>query len=121
MPSVIVNAANKFIEINGGKSYATNISGVNASTLYYEVSCGNPVIVWACEEFDTTPSVFRTVIINGKTIYLKSNINTLVLIGYDLEKKTVTLADPSGTVFDLDMELFEERYAQVGSYAVLIK
>ena len=39
----------------------------------------------------------------------------------DFESKTVTLANPSGTVFDLDMELFEERYAQVGSYAVLIK
>ena len=121
MPSVIVNAANKFIEINGGKAYATDISGVNTDMLYYEVSRGNPIIVWACEEFDTTPSVFRTVIINGKTIYLKSNVNTLVLIGYDFENKTVTLANPSGTVFDLDMELFEERYAQVGSYAVLIK
>ena len=121
MPPVIVNAANKFININGGKSYATDISGTNADMLYYEVSCGNPVIVWACEEFDTTPSVFRTVIINGKTMYLKSNINTLVLIGYDFESKTVTLANPSGTVFDLDMELFEERYTQTGSYAVLIK
>ena len=121
MPSVIVNAANKFIEINGGKAYATDISGVNVDMLYYEVSRGNPIIVWACEEFDTTPSVFRTVIINGKTIYLKSNINTLVLIGYDFENKTVSLADPSGTVFDLDIDLFEQRYAQAGSYAVLIK
>ena len=121
MPSVIVNAANKFIDINGGKAHARDISGINASMLYREVAEGNPIIVWACEEFDTTPSVFRTVIINGKTVYLKSNINTLVLIGYDFESKTVTLANPSGTVFDLDMELFEKRFAQTGSYAVLIK
>lgn len=121
MPPVIVNAANKFISINGGNFCATDISGYNADMLYYEVSQGNPVIVWACEEFDSTPSVFRTLIIDGKEIYLKSNVNTLVLIGYDLEKRTVTLANPSGNIFDIDINLFEKRFSEVGSYAVLIK
>ena len=121
MPPVIVNAANKFIEINGGSYYAQDFSGKSTDMLYYEVSQGNPVIVWACEEFDSTPSIFRTLVIDGKTIYLKSNVNTLVLIGYNFENKTVTLANPSGNIFDIDMELFEKRYAEVGSYAVLIK
>ena len=121
MPPVIVNAANKFISINGGSFCATDISGYNADMLYYEVSQGNPVIVWACDEFDSTPSVFRTLIIDGKEIYLKSNVNTLVLIGYDLEKRTVTLANPSGNIFDIDINLFEKRFSEVGSYAVLIK
>ena len=121
MPPVIVNAANKYIGINGGKYYARDISRENIDALYCEVSKGNPIIVWACEEFDTTPSVFRTLIIDGKTVYLKSNVNTLVLIGYDYEKSTVTLANPSGTVFEMDMSLFELRFNQVGSYAVLIK
>ena len=121
MPPVIVNAASKYISINGGRHSATDISGTDAYELYYEVSKGNPVIVWACEEFDTTPSIFRTLIIDGKTVYLKSNLNTLVLIGYSLTEKTVTLADPSGVIFTMDMALFEERFSQVGSYAVLIK
>ncbi len=121
MPPVIVNAANKYISINGGKYCAYNISGVSAIELYYEVSLGNPVIVWACEDFDFTPSIFRTLIIDGKTVYLKSNVNTLVLVGYNLTSKTVTLADPSGVVFDMDMDLFETRFSQVGSYAVIIK
>lgn len=121
MPPVIVNAANKYIGINGGSFLATDVSGYNVDMLYYEVSQGNPVIVWACEEFDSTPSVFRTLIIDGKATYLKSNVNTLVLIGYDLEKGTVTLANPSGNIFDINMELFEKRFSEVGSYAVLIK
>ena len=121
MPPVIVNAANKYIGINGGSFSAFDISGYNVDMLYYEVSKGNPVIVWACEEFDSTPSVFRTLIIDGKATYLKSNVNTLVLIGYDLEKGTVTLANPSGNIFDIDMELFEKRFSEVGSYAVVIK
>ncbi len=121
MPPVIVNAANKYISINGGKYYAQDVSGVSACELYFEVSQGNPVIVWACEDFDITPSIFRTLIIDGKTVYLKSNVNTAVLIGYDMVNKTVTLADPSGVVYDVNMELFETRFSQVGSYAVLIK
>lgn len=121
MPPVIVNAANKYISINGGRYYAQDISGISELELYYEVSQGNPVIVWACEDFDSTPSIFRTLIIDGKTIYLKSNVNTMVLIGYNFTSKTVTLADLSGVVFDVDMDLFETRFSQVGSYAVLIK
>ena len=77
--------------------------------------------VWSCEDFDTTPSIFRTLIIDGKEIYLKSNVNTCVLIGYNLAENTVILADPSGVVFGLDMDLFEKRFSQVGSYAVIIK
>lgn len=121
MPPVIVNAANKYIGLNGGKHYAQDFSGKGFDALLYEVWQGNPIIVWVCEEFESTPSVFRTLIINGKTIHLKSNINTCVLIGYDFEKGTVTLANPSGNVFDVDMELFAMRYSQVGSYSVLIK
>ena len=121
LPPVIVNAANKFISINGGSFSALSLSGQEADSLYRLVSQNIPVIVWACEEFDSTPSVFRTLIIDGKTVYLKSNVCTMVLIGYDLEKKTVTLASPHGNVFDLDMDLFELRYAQVGSLAVAIK
>lgn len=121
MPPVIVNAANKFIGINGGKYQAYDVSGISSWELYYELSQGNPVIVWACEDFDTTPSIFRTLIIDGKEIYLKSNVNTCVLIGYNLAENTVILADPSGVVFGLDMDLFEKRFSQVGSYAVIIK
>ena len=121
MPPVIAATANKYISINGGKYYAHDISGTDAYELYYSVSQGTPVIVWACEKFDSTPSIFRTLIINGKTIYLKSNVNTYVLMGYNLTEKTVTLADPNGVIFDLDMELFEKGYSQTGSYAVVIK
>ena len=120
MPPVIVNAANKFVSANGGNHYAKDISGYSVDELYYQVAKGNPIIVWACEDFDSTPSISRTLIIDGKRVYLKSNVNTLVLIGYDSEKNTVTLANPSGNVFDLDMDVFERSYLLTGSYAVLV-
>ena len=121
LPPVIVNSANKFILANGGMHKALDISGYSAEELYREVSQGNPVIVWACESFESTPSILRTLIIDGKKIYLKTNVNTLVLIGYDFEKNTVTLANPSGNVFELDLDTFERAYSQLGSYAVVVK
>ncbi len=121
LPPVIVNSANKFIDANGGSHHAEDISGYSAEELYYQVSKGIPVIVWVCENFDSTPSIFRTLIIDGKKVYLKSNVNTLVLIGYNFEKNTVKLANPSGNVFDLDMNVFEHSYSQVGSYAAIVK
>ncbi len=121
LPPVIIKSATKFIYANGGNFKAYDYSKTNTDELYYEVSQGNPVIVWACEDFDITPSISRIWIVDGKTLYLKSNMACMVLIGYDYEKNTVTLSNPAGSVFEIDMDLFEERFTQMGAYSVIIK
>ena len=121
LPPVIINSATKFISTNGGNFKAYDYSKKNLDELYFEVSQNNPVIVWACEDFDITPSISRIWIVDGKTLYLKSNMACMVLIGYDYENKTVTLSNPAGNVFEIDMELFEYRYLQMGAYSVVIK
>ena len=121
MPPVIINAANKFISANGGSFKAYNLSKKSISELYYEVSQGNNIIVWVCEDFDITPSISRIWIVDGKEIRLKSNMACMVLIGYDFEKGTVMLSDPASGIFEISMELFEYRYFEMGAYSVLIK
>ncbi|MBQ8840624.1 MAG: C39 family peptidase [Clostridia bacterium] len=120
MPPVLVKTTEKFVSANGGSFVAKDLTGVNAEALYSFVSQDKPVIVWACEDFDINPQISRVWVIDGETVYVKSNISTMVLIGYDYEKGTVTLADPAGTIFDIDMDLFEMRFSQMGAYAVLI-
>ena len=121
MPPVIIKAANKYIYANGGSHTAYDYSKINTDELYYEVSQGNAVIVWACEDFDITPSISRIWIVDGETLYLKSNIACMVLIGYDFEKNTVTLANPAGNISDIDISLFEKRFTEMGAYSVIIK
>ncbi|MBQ8546062.1 MAG: C39 family peptidase [Clostridia bacterium] len=121
LPPVIIDSATKFISVNGGSHKAYNYSGKNVESLYYEVSQDNAVIVWACENFDITPSISRIWVIDGKNLYLKSNMACMVLVGYDYENNTVTLANPAGNVFEIDMDLFEQRYHEMGSYSVVVK
>lgn len=121
LPPVIINAATKFIGANGGSFSAYDYSKKSTNDLYYEVSQGNFPIVWVCENFDITPSISRIWIVDGKELYLKSNMACMVLCGYDLENKTVTLSSPAGGTFKIDMDLFEYRYQEMGAYAVIIK
>ena len=120
LPPVIVNASNKFVMVNNGSHTALDVSNINTDVLYDYVSKNIPVIVWVCEDFDITPQISRIWIIDGEAYYAKSNSCTMVLIGYDFEKNTVTLANPKGNVFEVDMNLFEARYSQMGSYGVVI-
>lgn len=118
---VIVKSANRYIEVNGGSYKAYDLTSYNIDALLSEVASGVPVIVWTCEDFDITPSISRVWVVNGKNLYLKSNSATMVLIGYDLTKNTVTLANPAGSTFEIDLDLFALRYVQMGSLAVVVK
>lgn len=120
LPPVIINAANKFSMVNGGKHTALDISNSNMDVLYSCVSKDIPVIVWVCENFDITPQISRIWMIDGEAYYAKSNSCTMVLVGYDFEKNTVTLANPKGNVFEVRKDLFEARYGQMGSYGIVI-
>lgn len=118
---VIVKASNRFIEVNGGKRSAYDLTSYSIDALLYEVASGNPVIVWACEDFDITPSISRIWVVDGQNLYLKSNMATMVLVGYDLINNTVTLSNPAGSVFEIDLSLFEKRFSEMGSFAVVVK
>lgn len=118
---VIVNSATKFINANGGNHTAYDYTGYNVEELYRQVSLGSPVIVWLCDDFDSTPSISRIWVVDGKTLYLKSNMACMVLIGYNKSEGTVTLANPAGNTFTLEMTSFERSFADMGSYAVIVK
>jgi len=118
---VIVNASNRFTNVNGGGHSAYDLTSYTINALLYEVALGNPVIVWACEDFDIPPSISRIWVVDGQNLYLKSNMATMVLVGYDLTNNTVTLSNPAGSVFEIDLSLFENRFSEMGSYAVVVK
>ena len=100
---VIKTAIESYWEDQQVKGYEiVDLSGSELEELYSEVAKGNPVIIWAGIYMSPINTNLRSwVVQDGSTFKWTSNEHCLVLIGYDLEKGTVTLSDPwdsAGTV-----------------------
>ena len=118
---VIVTTANRYLDSVNSNQRAENISGASAKELYNYVANDKPVICWV------TIALIDTYISNtwiaqdtGETINFYINEHCTVLVGYDSHKETVTLNDPWKGIVTYPMSLFEKRYIQLGSQAVLI-
>ena len=84
-------------------------------------SLGIPVIVWVTNPIDDAPYLMNSwTAKDGALINWKHPSHTVVLTGYDLSGKTVTLSDPLQGTVKVSAEIFETRYAQMGSQAVAI-
>ena len=70
---------------------------------------------------DKTPAILKTwTAYNGKAMNWKHPLHCVVLIGYDLDAQTVTIADPMVGIVSHPLSLFELRYLQLGSQAVIV-
>jgi uncharacterized protein YvpB len=117
---VIMKSAEKYFAENGGEYSPFDLTGTSPESLYYSVSQGMPVIVWITMDINTEPYVLRSwKLENGETINWKHPLHCVVLTGYDIEARTVTLCDPLKGVVTQDMDLFELRYMQMGNQAVM--
>ncbi len=98
-----------------------DLTGTHPRELYRLVSLGIPVIVWVTNPIDDAPYLMNSwTAKDGALINWKHPSHTVVLTGYDLSGKTVTLSDPLQGTVKVSAEIFETRYAQMGSQAVAI-
>lgn len=98
---------------------ATDLTHYNISELYYRVSRGDPVIVWATQYMEKRPYIIKSWEENGLTFNWKAPLHCMLLTGYD--EDTVTLTDPIYGVVEHDRELFETRWHQMGEQAVVLE
>lgn len=118
---VIVKSANHFLLDSDSSLKVYDISGSTMQELCAQVQSGNPVIVWASRLLDekTTKTPIR--LDNGTIDYWYSNEHCMVLIGYDLQKGTVTLCDPLEGIVERDFNTFAARYEEFQRMGVIIK
>lgn len=118
---VIVKTANSYLSEQGTNYRAYNYTGYDVRKLYYEVSCGRPVVVWTTMRF-AEPRTSSPWIVDGKKLYWKYPLHCVVLSGYDFDAETVTITDPlSPKPITVKMSLFEQRFRQMESQAVTLK
>jgi len=118
---VIVKTANKYLYDMRSYYRAYDYTGYDVSEIYYQLSMGHPVIVWITMDF-AEPYIKKPWNIGGKEFYWIYPLHCVLMTGYDMKKGTVTLTDPlKKSPVTVNMELFEKRFMQIGSQAVVIK
>lgn len=118
---VIQRTANDYLATKESYLRAFDYTGFDISEIYYQLSLGHPAVVWVTMDYADT-YVKQPWTINGEKFYWIYPLHCVLLVGYDLEAGTVTVADPMKPTPDvIDMEVFENSYRQMGSQAVIIK
>ena len=123
---VIYDTAVKYfsniVSAGDGNKYAPqNLTGTHPRELYRLINIGIPVIVWVTNPIEEAPYLMNSwTAKDGTVINWKHPSHTVVLTGYDLAGKTVTLCDPLKGTVKVSAEIFETRYQQMGSQAVAI-
>ena len=118
---VIFATAEKYLADQGKTHTAYDITGHNIDEVYYQLAQGNPVIMWTTLDINTKPLVIKTWQVDGQTLNWKHPLHCVVLTGYDMNNKTVTVADPTAGIVTHSMDLFELRWFEMGSQAIYIK
>ena len=117
---VITKSANRFFNDQNSKLIAYNISGSSMEALCTQVESGNPVIVWTSQALDEETTTTPILLENGTTDYWYSNEHCVVIIGYDLQKGTLTVCDPLEGIVDRDFNTFSARYEEFQQMGVVI-
>ena len=122
---VIVKTINNYFEDEEITSHEIiDLSGSSIEELCTQIDEFHPVIIWATismKESYTGRSFWK--LQDGSIFHWRSREHCVVLIGYDLDKKTVIISDPydkRGTV-EYDIELVQKRYEEMGEQALVIQ
>ena len=120
----LVDAANKYLASQDTELRAKDLTGKKLSALYKYVNNGTPVVVWATNELKASKKTDTWYTSDGREITWLYNEHCLLLVGYDKEKKLVYCSDPSKravTPQSYDAVLFEKRYKEQGSHAIVVE
>ena len=118
---VIVETANKYLQTQDTDLKAEDVSGTALDNLLKNyVAKDNPVVIWVTQNLQASEPG-NTWEADGQIIQWKRYEHCVLLVGYDYEKRTVSVADPlKGNIVEYDMDLFNTRYVEMGSMAVVI-
>lgn len=118
---VLCDAINNYLLSAGSGRCAYDITGTSADDLYDLVDHGMPVIVWVTSSMtDPQPGPTWYLQDTGKPFQWLLKEHVMVLIGYRGSKAVFSdPEDPKGTV-SYDRALFEQRYRQMHSQAVIV-
>ncbi|WP_239442870.1 C39 family peptidase [Gordonibacter sp. An230] len=120
MAPAIVQTANAYLAAQGSELRAADLTGASFETLLGEVAAGRPVIAWCTIDLADPGDPYRIERANGRTYRLHANSHCVVVSGYDLDAETVLVSDSLVGQTSCNLQLFAERYYELGAQAVII-
>ena len=117
---VIVQTADDYFESILSPCYAVNITGRSLKELLYQVAQGRPVIVWSTIDLMIMPTEYVWDTADGEKMWFNGLQHCMVIYGYDLDERTLSVADPLKGNVKYEMAPFNDAYQFMGDQAVII-
>jgi uncharacterized protein YvpB len=116
---VLVKCASAYLQEQDRALKIYNYTNSRFEILLEQVAAGHPCIVWSTISL-VEPYAAESWVVNGEICQWYAQEHCVVLIGYDLQKNQVTVADPLEGIRTRDLDLFETRYDQMFRQAICI-
>ena len=115
-PSTIVKTAERYLEEQKSDLAAVDLTGKDMEKLLHYVADGHPVAVWTTVDMELPHLIEEE---NSEVAWYNTE-HCVVISGYDLERKTLTIQDPMEGPVKRDIEVFGNIYNSIGQYAVVL-
>lgn len=119
----IVEAGNRYLESVKSKQKMKNLTGTEFDDLLKNyISKDKPVLVWiTCNDLIAPRYTDSWYTPEDKYVTWLANEHCVVLTGFDLDKNEVYTADPMAGTKTYPLELFKQRYIEMGKNSVTIE
>lgn len=120
MAPAIVEAANAYLASQSSSLEAVDLTGATIEDVLDQVLDGNPVVAWCTIGLEDPGTAYQVARVDERTYRLYANSHCVVVSGYDLDAGTIQVSDSLAGEVTYDLQLFAERYYQLGAQAVVI-
>ena len=120
---VLEECINNYFTSNGINKYEASFRVGEMSSCLEEVYNGNPVIIWVTSGMKKPTRGKEWMTYGGDLFTWLNGEHCVVLIGYDLDKRTVIVSDPNDPrgIIEYPMETVENVYKEMGERALKIR
>lgn len=113
--------ANNFLEAQGSKHTAFNITGTDFDELLEYVAQGYPILIWTTINMADSSKGSYNYDEEGNPYAWDYNEHCVVLTGYDFKANSVTVYDPIAGIVYREKDHFQTIYENMNEMAVVIK
>ena len=120
-PPGLTNCTNDFLRQQHSKYVAYNTMGVPFEDLFKLIDAGYPVVMWTTMDYELPILDDVAYEYEDEYYYWYQLEHCVMLCGYDLGERTVTINDPLEGIVVLGMDQMEEIYNETGKLSMTIK